>query len=57
MGKVMALVGTISQSIQPLGLLIYGFVFEHFYTAVFIPILIACFFGAALSLVTKKIIK
>ena len=57
MGKVMALVGTISQSIQPLGLLIYGFVFEQFNTAVFIPIMLACFFGAVLSVATKRIIR
>jgi len=57
MGKVMALVGTIAQSIQPLGLLLYGFVFEQFNTAVYIPILMACFFGVALSAAMKRVIK
>ena len=57
LGKVMALVMTVAQSIQPLGLIIYGFVFEQFSAVVFIPVMIACFFGAILSVATKKIIR
>jgi len=56
LGKVMALIGTVSQSIQPLGLMLYGFAFEQFSGAVFIPVLIACFFGIILTIAAKRTI-
>lgn len=57
LGKVMALIGTISQSVQPLGLMLYGFAFEQFSASLFIPVMIACFFGIVLTVVGKRTIR
>ncbi len=53
LGKVMAIIMAVSQCAAPFGQAMYGFAFEQFKTVVYIPVLMAFFFTAMLSLTAK----
>lgn len=57
LGKVMAIVMAAAQCAAPLGQAFYGFAFEQFRGAVYLPALIACLFTTVIALVSKTILK
>ncbi len=57
LGKVMAIIMAVSQCAAPLGQAMYGFAFEAFKSATYVPILLACLFTYVIALVAKHILK
>lgn len=55
LGKVMAIVMTISNCVAPLGHALYGFVFERFNKTAYIPVLMAAGFTLAIALAAKLV--
>ncbi|MGN4542692.1 MFS transporter [Bacillus cereus group sp. MYBK95-2] len=56
LGKVMAIITTVSQCMAPIGQVVYGFMFEGFSTKIYLPILVISFIMILLAVVTKKIL-
>ena len=56
LGKVMSIIMAVAQCAAPLGMAMYGVAFEQFSGAVYIPVLCACFFTAAISFASKKML-
>jgi len=57
LGKVMAIIMAVSQCATPLGMALYGLVFELFSRAVFVPVLIACAFTLGITFVAKQMLR
>ena len=56
LGKVMAIILSVSHCAAPLGQALYGVLFETFSTRVYIPILLAGLFTAAIAAVGKRLL-
>jgi len=56
LGKVMAIIMAVSQCAAPLGQALYGVAFEQFSAAVYIPVLLACFFTVVIAFAAKIVL-
>lgn len=57
LGKVMAIVMAVAQCAAPLGQAMYGFAFERFHTAVYIPVLLACLSTVLIAFAARAMLK
>jgi MFS family permease len=57
LGKVMAIIQAVAQCAAPIGQLLYGFAFEGFKNAAYIPLLIACGATVAIALIGKVMLQ
>jgi hypothetical protein len=57
LGKIMAIILTVSQIAAPLGQLLYGIFFQAFSKAVYVPVLITAGLTFITALAAKKILR
>ncbi|MCL2054237.1 MAG: MFS transporter [Oscillospiraceae bacterium] len=57
LGKVMGIIMAVAGCAAPLGMALYGFAFEQFSNAIYIPVLAACVFTIGISFTAKICLK
>ena len=57
LGKVMAIIMAVAQCAAPIGMALYGIVFEQCSTVIYLPALGACFFTVVIAFAAKRMLR